>query len=164
MMKKGFKYLIIGTISILFFVYIFLPFASNYIGWYGYSKWKYRHGTDNIQMSKNRNIFIKQLNYKIIDSAGFKNFRFTPYLEKGFKYGKHFSEDTRIIQNSSYPYNICYERNLKDSIVLRFTEDSVKKLDSSDVVWGYSKTPYLKDTLMLIIEGPREHAGLIKIW
>ncbi|MGE8513611.1 MAG: hypothetical protein ACN6N7_12970 [Chryseobacterium culicis] len=164
MMKKAFKYLIIGTISILFFVYIFLPFASNYIGWYGYSKWKYRIGTDRIQESKNRHIFVKYLNYKIIDSAGFKNFRFIPYLEKGFKFGKHSSEETQIIQNSFYPYNICYERNLKDSIVLRFTEDSVKKLDSSDVAWGYSKTPYLKDTLTMIIEGPRQRTGLIKIW
>jgi hypothetical protein len=163
-MKKGFKYLIIGTVSVLLFVYIFLPYASSYIGWYGYSKWKYRHRTDSIQTSKNRNVFVKQLNYEIVGSAGYKNFRFTPYLEKGFKYSKHSSEDTRIIHNSSYPYNICYERNLNDSIVLRFNEDSVKKLDSSDVVWGYSKTPYLKDTLMLIIEGQQKHTGLIKIW
>ncbi|MFZ4927870.1 hypothetical protein [Chryseobacterium sp. Mn2064] len=164
MIKRVFKYLIIGTISVLFFVYLFLPFVSNYAGWYGYSKWKYRTATDNIQESKNRYVFVKQLNYKIVDSAGYKNFHFTPYFEKGFKYGKHSSEDTRIIHNSAYPYNICYERNLNESITLRFTEDSVKKLDSSDAVWGYSKTPYLKDTLTLIIEGRHKHTGLIKIW
>jgi len=163
-MKKSFKLIIIFTIIILFVMLVFFPHVSNFIGWYGYRKWQYRQGTDNIAESKKRNVFVRELNYKIVDSAGFKNIHFIPYLEKGFKYGKHSSEDTRIMSHTDFPYNISYERNLKDSLVLYFIENDLKKLDSSDAVWGYSKTPYLKDTLTLKIEGTNQGYGLIQIW
>lgn len=157
------KKIIVSAIIILI-IFLALPYISSSVGWYGYGKWKYRGRTSSIKDSKSRKVFVKELNYKIIDSANFKNFQFKPYLERGFSYGKHSMEDTRIWSNSNFSYNISYERNLKDSIVLYFIQESIEKLDSSDVVWGYSKTPYLKDTLTLTIEGANNHYGSIKIW
>jgi len=143
--------------------YLFGLFSSS-VGWYGYKKWKYRVGTTSILESKNRKIFVKHLNYQIVDSSNLKGFHFRPYIEKGFRYGYHSMDETRIDTYTKYPYNLSYERNKKDSIVLNiFPEDRVK-LDSSDVNWGYLKQPYLQDTIRIKIEGVTNQKGIIKIW
>lgn len=61
--------------------YFILISISNYVGWYGYEKWKYRVGTDNIQISKKRNVFVKELNYKIVDGKNLNDFKFTEHLD-----------------------------------------------------------------------------------
>ncbi|GAA5098788.1 hypothetical protein GCM10023210_35340 [Chryseobacterium ginsengisoli] len=162
-MKKV-VFILTGIIILSIFLYYAFGFFSSCVGWYGYQKWKYRGGTTTIGESKQRKVFVKELNCKIVDSANLKGFYFKPYIEKGFKYGYHSMEDTRIDNFSHYPYNLSYERNIKDSIVLNIFPEDKKKLDSSDVVWGYLRQPYLKDTIRIEIEGMGKQKGIIKIW
>ncbi|WP_223606939.1 hypothetical protein [Chryseobacterium sp. OSA05B] len=162
-MKKRVVVLIGIILGSIFLYYAFGVFSSS-VGWYGYQKWKYRVGTSTIEKSKQRKVFVKELNYKIIDSAHLNGFDFKPYIEKGFRYGYHSMEDTRIDRFSHYPYNLSYEKNKKDSIVLNIFPEDIEKLDSSDVVWGYLKQPYLRDTIRIEIEGVGKQKGTIKIW
>ncbi|MBL1220591.1 hypothetical protein JET18_07060 [Chryseobacterium sp. L7] len=156
---------IIVLLAILIFVFstILFPYVSNFVGWNGYKMWEDRIRTDKIEESKKRKVFVKELNYRIIGSTNLKGFYFKPYLEKGFKVSNKSFNDTRIIKNTNNPYNICYERGLKDSIAIYFKKADEKKLDSFDGVWGYSRTPHLKDTLSLEIVSKKYH-GIIKIW
>jgi len=162
-MKKGI-FIFIGIIILGVFLYYAFGIFSSSVGWYGYQKWKYRVHTSTIEKSKERKVFVKELNYEIVDSANLKGFHFKPYIEKGFRYGYHSMEDTRIDNFSHYPYNLNYERNIKDSIVLNIFPEDKKKLDSSDVVWGYLKQPSLQDTIRIEIEGMGKQKGTIKIW
>ncbi|WP_336733130.1 hypothetical protein [Chryseobacterium sp. VD8] len=153
-----------GVIILCVFFYYAFGIFSSFVGWYGYQKWKYRIGTDLIRESKQRKVFVKDLNYKIVDSANLKGFYFKPYIEKVFRYGYHSMEDTRIDTYTKYPYNLSYERNKKDSVVLNIFPEDKEKLDSSDAVWGYLKQPYLKDTIRIEIEGAAKQKGIIKVW
>ena len=99
-----------------------------------------------------------------MDSANLKGFYFKPYIEKVFRYGYHSMEDTRIDTYTKYPYNLSYERNKKDSVILNIFPEDKEKLDSSDAVWGYLKQPYLKDTIRIEIEGAAKQKGIIKVW
>lgn len=167
-MKKIF-FSIISFVIFLFIGYYILIFISNEIGWYGYRYWENRGGTTTIQDSKERKVFVKTLNFKIIDSSNLKGFHFLPYIEKGFKYGKHSIDETVIKNHSNYPYNLSYERNKNDSIALDIFPEDRKKLDSSDVNWGFLKKPYLNDTIRIQIVGAkdskgRKKSGIIKIW
>lgn len=151
-----------------FLYYLFGVFSSS-VGWYGYRKWEHRIGSTSIQESKRRKVFVKELNFMIIDSNNLKGFDFKPYIERGFKYGKHSMNETVIERQSNYPYNLSYERNKNDSIALDIFIEDKKKLDSSDVNWGFLKNPYLKDTIRIQIIGAkdsrgRKKNGIIKIW
>jgi hypothetical protein len=156
-------YLVVVPIS------LFLLFwAMNaYGGWYGYQKWKYRGGTSSISESKKRRVFVKTLNYKIIESENLHDFKFTPYLERGFKVGLHTSEETNIVRKSQFPFNLSYDRNKNDSIALNIL--NMEKADSSDVVWSYFKNAKLNDTIIIEIDGARNKSGKfisgkIKVW
>lgn len=162
-MKKGII-IFIGIVVLCIFLYYAFGVFSSSVGWYGYQKWKYRGGTTAIKEAKQRKVFVKELNYKIVDSSNLKGFHFKPYIEKGFRYGYHSMEETRIDTYTKYPYNLSYERNKKDSIVLNIFPEDKKKLDSSDVFWVYLKQPYLKDTIRIEIEGAGNQKGIIKIW
>lgn len=164
--SKLFASIIFAVIIVGIGYFIFMG-ISNYVGWYGYEKWKYRVGTDSIENSKKRNVFVKELNYKIIDGKNLNDFKFTPYIERAFRYGKHSSRETVIDKYTKFPYNLSYERNKNDSIALDIINK--EKLDSSNVVWGYLKNPSLKDTIIIKIEGAKdknneEKSGIIKIW
>ncbi|WP_343659406.1 hypothetical protein [Chryseobacterium sp.] len=162
-MKKGIIIFIIIILFSMLFYYAFGVFSSS-VGWYGYQKWKYRVHTSNIEKSKQRKVFVRELKYKIVDSANLKGFYFKPYIEKGFRYGHHSMEETRIDTYTKYPYNLNYERNKNDSISLDIFPEDKKKLDSSDVVWGYLKQSYLQDTIRIKINGVGNEKGIIKIW
>lgn len=156
-------YLIITPI-ILFILFWML---QAYGGWYGYQKWKYRGGTSSIAESKRRNVFVKTLHYKNVEAENLHDFKFTPYLEKGFKFELHTSEETNIVMNSQFPFNLSYERNKKDSIALNIL--NMEKADSSDVVWAYYKKPKLNDTIIIEIDGAENKngkfiSGKIKVW
>ncbi|RNA61960.1 hypothetical protein D1631_08440 [Chryseobacterium nematophagum] len=162
-MKKG-TIIFIGIVVLCIFLYYAFGVFSSSVGWYGYQKWKYRGGTTTIKEAKQRKVFVKELEYKIVDSANLNGFYFKAYIEKGFRYGYHSMEDTRIDNFSHYPYNLSYERNKNDSILLDIFSDDKKKLDSCDVVWGYLKQPYLQDTIRIKINGAGNQKGIIKIW
>lgn len=163
MQKKYFLYIISSGV-LLFLLFSLL---NMYAGWYARKPWKYRGGTSEISESKKRYVFVGKLNYKIVDSQNLKDFKFSPYFEKGFKYGFHTSEETNPLKFSKYPYNLCFDRNKKDSIYLDI--QNKEEADSSDVVWTYYSKPKLKDTLIIIIDGAKnkkgkEIKGTIKVW
>lgn len=163
-MKKPVTIILALIIIILMYYMILKPYISNYVGWYGYKVWENRIKTEKIEESKQRKVFVKELNYKIEYSGNMQRFYFIPYLEKGFKVSNKSIKDTRIIAKTKYPYNICFERNLKDSIAIYYKKEDEKKLDSFDGYWGYLKRPYLKDTLYLQMDGEDNNTGTIKIW
>lgn len=168
MMKKDkinklFLYLVIIPISLFL-----LWWAMNaYGGWYGYQKWKYRGGTTTISESKSRKVFVKTLHCKIVEAENLHDFKFTPYFERGFKFGLHTSEETNIVKNSQFPFNLSYDRNKKDSVALKIL--NIEKVDSSDGVWAYFKNPHMSDTIVIEIDGARNRkgkfiSGKIKVW
>lgn len=159
----GFFYGIFVAIFIAVIVYFTFGYFSSFVGWYGYEKWKYRIKTDKINNSKERKVFIKELNYRIIDSNNLKGFYFKPYIERAFRYGYHSKNEIRIDEFTKFPYNLCYEYGLKDSVAIYIKEEDKKKLDSIDEVWGYLSTPYLKDTINFEINS-KNHSGIIKVW
>lgn len=160
--------------SILIFLFLigiglffFFTIINNYFGWYGYKKWENRNGTNSIAESKKRGIFLKELNYKIVESQNLHDFEFKPYFEKGFKYGVHSSEETNPVKFSKYPINLSFERNKNDSIALNIINK--EKADSSDIVWTFFEKPKLKDTIFIQIDGSKNKngkmiSGKIKIW
>lgn len=163
-MKKKSKVILYALPLLLLLIFILnIEKINNAIGWYGYGYWKYRISTSIVQESKKRGVFVKNLNYKIIDSTNLKDFYFSPYIEKGFKVGKNNENETHILTNSNFPYNLCYERGLKDSVAIYILEDDINKIDSTNEVWGYLKQPFLKDTIRLRINS-KNHKGIIKIW
>lgn len=156
-----------------YFLYFFISgillysLLNVYAGWYGYKPWKYRVGSSQIKESKERGVFVRELNYKIKDSQNLSNFKFIPYFEKGFKYGFHTSEETNLLKFSKYPYNLSFDRNKNDSIFLDI--QNMENADSANAVWTYYREPKLKDTLTVIIDGAKnrkgfEIKGTIKIW
>ena len=76
--------------------YFFLGYLSPFVGWYGYKKWRYQTNTISIDESKSRKVFVKELNFGI---SGFGDTvdNFHAYIEKGFRYGYHSSEVTRLL-------------------------------------------------------------------
>jgi hypothetical protein len=160
--NKYFKILFL-TIIIAASCYLFLGYLSSYIGWYGYEKWRYRVATSDIEESRNRGVFVKKLDFKIEGFSGIIN-DFTPYIEKGFKYGRHSSEVTMPITGTEFPYQLCFNIKASEKIGLLISEEEVKKFDSANNVEGYLKTPYLRDTIIVSIAGKNIHAGIIKVW
>lgn len=161
-MKKLFKVLMV---VILFFIlgYFILGYTSTFIGWYGYKKWKNRASTLSIEESKKRGVFVMELNYKIDSFSGvLKNFR--PYIEKGFRYGYRSSRETRELVNSQYPYQLSFNYRPTEKITILIKPEELKKFDSANNSWGYLKSPYLSDTIILDIGGENIRSGLIKVW
>ena len=161
-MKKG-VFLFISIFIFGVILYFAFGLFSSSVGWYGYQKWKYRHRTSTIEKSKQRKVFVKELNYKIVDSANLKGFYFKPYIEKGFRYGYHSMDETRIDNFTKYPYNLSYERGLRDSVAIYLKDGYEKNVDSMDAVWMYFKSPTLTDTVYLEINS-KNHKGTIKVW
>ncbi|KFF25294.1 hypothetical protein [Chryseobacterium vrystaatense] len=163
-MKKSIVTIFFLLVVIFVLSMMVFPYISNFVGWNGYQVWKNRSKTESIKESKRRKVFVRELNYKIIDSGDSKGFYFKPYLERGYKVSNKSINDTRIIKDTRYPYNISFDRNLKNGIAIYYKKEDEKKLDSFDGYWGYLKQPYIKDTLHLKIDGENNYHGIIKIW
>ncbi|MBZ5858557.1 hypothetical protein [Flavihumibacter profundi] len=161
-MKKVFKLLFA---VIVFFVlgYFALGYISSFVGWYGYKKWRYRVSTSDIEESKKRGVFVKELHFQIDSFSGtLENFK--PYIEKGFKFGLHSSKETIPLKNSNYPYQLRFNYRPSNEITILIREDELIKFDSANASWGYLKHPEITDTIILIIRGENVHSGNIKVW
>lgn len=161
-MIKYLRLLLVGVV-ILVLVYFILGYASSYVGWYGYKKWKYRVATSDIDESKRRGVFVKELHFQI-DSFSTTIEGFIPYIEKGFKYGRHSSEVTELLTNSNYPYQLSFNFRSSQKMGLMINEDQLMKFDSSGKVRGFLKQPFLKDTIVVQIIGEKIRSGIIKVW
>src|SRR3569832_2084265 len=103
---KFFKWTL-GIILLFLLCYIALGYLSSYMGWYGYGMWKNRIATSDIDESKKRGVFIKELHFRIDSFSGvIPNFR--AYIERGFTYGRRSAEETVDLKNSNYPYQLCF--------------------------------------------------------
>lgn len=152
-----------SVILILVVGYFALGYVSSFVGWYGYKKWQFRVATSNMEESKKRGVFIKELQFQV-DSFSGKILDFKPYIEKGFKYGLHSSEETVPLFNSNYPYQLSINFHPSERIGILIKEGELKKFDSSSSTRGYLKYPDLKDTIIMEIIGKNIHSGIIKIW
>jgi hypothetical protein len=135
-----------------------LGYISSWIGWYGYEKWKDRKYSDNMNESKRRGVFVKELNYRI-ENQSRRNFPFEVFIEKAYKYGRHTSAETVIEANSNFPFQISFPYRPTDSIAVRVKEGQEAKFDSSGFCF---RRPQLYDTIVLEILG--RDAGVIKVW
>ncbi len=174
-MKNILKFIIISVLSLsaLYGLYVAL---NLYFGWYGYGYWKNRLHSLDINESKKRNVFVRELNYKFVESAVIEDFYIRPYIEKGYKCGINDENETHIIKNSKYPYNLNLEwknnpytmqdkTKMENSISVFISKDDLKKIDSSDAVWGYLSKPYLRDTIRIeYSDYNNNHKGTIKVW
>ena len=138
-MNKTLKWAL-SIILLLLLGYFGLGYLSSYIGWYGYKKWKYRVATQNILESKQRNVFVKELNYKI-DSFPDTLTNFHVYIEKGFKYGHNSSSETVLLTNSNFPYQLSFLYNINNELYVFIRQTELAKFDSANANWGYLKKP-----------------------
>lgn len=152
-----------SIVLVLILGYYGLGYLSSYIGWNGYKKWEYRVATSDISESKQRNVFVKELNFKI-DSFPDTLTNFKVYIEKGFKYGRNSSSETVQLTNSHFPYQLSFHYKINNELYVFIRETELKKFDSANSSWGYLKNPELPDTIILEIRGPNIHSGVIKVW
>jgi hypothetical protein len=143
--------------------YFALGYLSSYVGWYGYKKWECRRGTHDINESKKRGVFIRELQFKI-DSFEGDIGGFRPYIERGFKYGLHSSKETIPLKNSNYPYQLSFNFKASSKLSFFIKDSELKKFDSANIVRGYLEHPYLKDTIEINLNGENIHSGIIKVW
>ena len=161
-MKKALT--IFVSVSLIFLMsYFVLGYVSSFVGWYGYKKWLYRVATSNLEESKARGVFIKELQFQI-DGFPVKKINFRPYIEKGFKYGLHSSRETVPLANSNYPYQLSFHLQVSEKIGVLIKDGELKKFDSSNSTRGFLKYPILKDTIYMEIIGENIHSGIIKVW
>jgi hypothetical protein len=138
-------------------------YLSSIVGWYGYKKWEYRVSSLNVEESKKRNVFVRKLNYKIYNSE-IEISEFTPFIERGFKYGLHSSSQTVLIQNSDYPFQLSFNYRPRKELTILIKNSDLKKFDSSDGSWGYLKNSYLNDTIFLNIFSADKKTGTIAVY
>lgn len=155
--------LILAIFLIILSIILAIGYASSYIGWYGYKKWEYRVGTANIEESKQRGVFVKELHYQI-DSFPDIISNFKPYIEKGFHYGHRSSSETIQLENSKYPFQLSFNFQVTSKLGLLLTDRELSKFDSFSNTKGYLKSPHLKDTIYVKLIGENIHKGVIKIW
>ncbi|GAO44119.1 hypothetical protein [Flavihumibacter petaseus] len=140
-----------------------LGYLSSYVGWYGYEKWRNRVATHSIDESKSRGVFEKVLNFQVDSFAGSLG-DFKPYMERGFRYGYHSSEETVPLIDSQYPWQLGFNIIPNEKFGVFIRKDQLVKFDSSNSVWGYLKSPHLKDTIILVIRGEQVRSGQIRVW
>jgi hypothetical protein len=154
---------VIGLVAVAIF-YGF-GYINSYLGWYSHNHYKHRKGSTDIQESKKRGVFVKELNYEIVgypdDLNGFK-----PFIEKAFTWGYHSSEETVLWTNTKYPYRLMFNYRPTKEVTVFVSPEDVKKFDSTSGSWGFMKEPKVPDTIILTIGGeniPRDSA-FIKVW
>ncbi|WP_303850184.1 hypothetical protein [Apibacter mensalis] len=136
---KKYKIFIIIILFLAFLVYL-----SSYIGWYGYEKWKYRRYTrGDIEESKMRKVFVKQVPY-IVDPDTIKTEGMF-YIEKGYTYGKHSMDDTKVltIKDTKYPFQLMY----KDLSIIYLEKDNPNSKDSLNDFGLNLKDSIIRDTI-----------------
>ncbi len=161
-MKKWILIIIVVG-AIIIFIALLTRVLSNYFGWYAYKKWEYRLRSINIAESKERSVFIKELNFKIDNFRDLPDFKI--YIEKGFKFGKHSSKitDTAWLSQSNFPYQICFTQFPDTLVRVELSRIEQSKADSADTYSLYLKKPDLPDTLILKVSS-HENEGVIKVW
>ncbi len=144
--------------------YFAFGYINSYFGWYSHEHWKYRKGSTDIDEAKRRGVFVKELNYKVEGYSG-DLYGFKPFIEKGYTWGYHTSEETAPWTNTNYPYQISFSYVRTSNFGVLMTDEGLEKFDSSNASWGYLKYPQLQDTIILEIAGENIPRGaIIKVY
>jgi hypothetical protein len=156
--------IILMIVSFVIVALIIITMVNSYFGWYGYEKWKERRATyGNKAEAIERNIFVKDLQFL---SSNNTDSTFNVYIEKGFKYGYHNSESTRMLENDSYPFQITFT----DKVGLNYINYYIinkEIFDSVGTTVAYLKKPVFQDTLLIGIHQYTKQwdsIGFIKVW
>ena len=164
-MKYIKRLIVIGVIIIGL---MFLGYLNAYFGWYAYEKWKYRVGTIDMNDSKKRGVFVKELHLQL-DSfppdrfpGRLENFRV--YIERGFHFGHESEDETTPLLNSNYPYQVSFNFHPPPNFGILISGDELKKFDSCNATRGYLRYPKLKDTIIYYLAGENVHSGIIRVW
>ena len=144
-------------------IFLALAFSSSFLGWYGYKKWQYRVGTPDMKKSKERGVFIKELHFEIDSFAG-KIDDFHAYIEKGFRCGQQSEDETVLLTNTNYPYQVSfgYKRGTNFGILLKPGQE--KKFDSCNSTQVFLRYPNLRDTIIVDVFGVAKDEVTMKIW
>lgn len=161
-MRGLYKVILVGIILAVA-CYFVLGYFSSYIGWEGYKKWEYRVATADIKESKDRGVFVKELNFKVVNYPDTLKL-FMPYIERAFRYGRHSSEETFPLTGSDYPYQLCLSFKTTGKVGPLIMPDELKKFDSCNATMGYLAAPHLKDTIVVDLVGWYGHGGVVKVW
>lgn len=111
---------------------------------YGYEKWKYRRYTrGNIEESKRRKVFVKQVPYIVVPDTIKTDGVF--YIERGYTYGKHSMDDTRILslKGTKYSFQLMY----KNLSIVYLEKDNPNSKDSLNDFGLNLKDSIIKDTI-----------------
>ncbi len=145
---------------------IFIPFFFGALfffgsGWWGYEKWKYRRTTfGNRSESLSRGVFICDASYK--SNITLENFNV--YIEKGFKYGYLGENNTRILLNDSFPYQLTFPLETKN---LHFYVLDSARYKTEIRRFIYLPHEHFKDTITLGINrytNKWDSIGYVKVW
>ena len=159
---------ILTILGIAIGIYFILGFVNSFFGWYGYEKWKYRRATrGDLTESKERNVYIKNLEFKLTPKND--SLEFNAFIEKGFTFGKHSSNQTDLIKSKTdFPYQVSFSQ--KDTLnKVTFDLLPITKMDSIDYFVVYLRKPELNDTIYLKIRKwenkiGTDSIGFIKIY
>jgi hypothetical protein len=161
-MRGLYKVILVG-IALAVAIYFILGYLSSYVGWEGYKKWEYRVATAEMQESKRRGVFVKELNF-VVEHYPDTLKDFKPYIERGFKYGRHSSEETTPLTGSGYRYQLSFNFKTSKNVGLLIMPDELKKFNSCDAATGYLASPRLKDTIIVNLVGEYGDSGIVKVW
>jgi len=74
-------------------------------GWFSRKRWKGRRASISVEDSKNRKVFIRNLNFETDNSKYDENLSF--FLEKGYKWGYLSYNNTRVIDEDKKDERLC---------------------------------------------------------
>jgi len=153
--KKSFiKYLFIISLLLIIF-YFLVGYVSSYIGYFVYNKHNIRRYTSSLIESKERNVFVKKLNYSICNDIEIKNV----FIEKGFRWGSS-DKKTKVFKDSlNFPYQIIFDYKEKQGKYLVYIPDNRKLIKNKSINDTLQFKIYLRDFDNKLVK-----EVFIKIW
>jgi hypothetical protein len=124
-MKKIIKislYLFVVFLFVGLSFFFFVGYYSSYIGYSGYDKQKYRRFSHTLEESKQRKVFIRELNYQV-DSVKIDNV----FIEQAYTWGKWSSKETVILERTD---TFNKKSNYSYQIIIAFD-----KIQNSDMIF-----------------------------
>ncbi len=110
----------------LFILIVFILLLSCDDGWYMRKRWEGRRSSTSIEDSKNRQVFIRELNFETENLQ--LNKKVTFFLEKGYRWGYHSYKETRLLDD---------KENLRCQIISNYNTK-----DNKDSVFGDTLIAY----------------------
>jgi hypothetical protein len=150
-MKKGWKILIWSVITIIILMVALNEF-NWYIGYIGYNQHKYRRFSQTVEESKQRNVFITDINFQV-DSIKVDNV----FIERAYKWGWRYEDVTVLLEEtdtfnaqSEFPYQIIilFDEVQNKNIIAVNIEELPYKTNSNKTIYvnDYRNRVLIKNT------------------